>query len=218
MLTQATLRHIEGVTIDPGRPLVICDVDEVIVHFIKGLEAFLDKRDLWLHPQSFALNGNIKYKESDRAISTGQLSECLNDFFEHSVRRLQPIEGAVDALSALQSHAQVVALTNLPERFHADRTANLAGFGLDVPVVTNQGPKGPAVNALLKDHRAPAVFIDDIPNYLSSVNEHCPDVHLIHFMQDERFGRYVAPLAYVSLRTDRWKVAHDHILKLFQVK
>jgi hypothetical protein len=214
MLTQATIRHIDGIKIDRSRPMIICDVDEVVLHFIKGLERYLDKNGMWLHPQSFSLNGNIKKRHNGEAISTSQLAECLNAFFEDSMKTLEPIEGAVDALTALATQAEVVMLTNLPDQFHKDRKINLSSIGLDVPVVANQGPKGPAVDALLKDHRAPAVFIDDIPNYIKSVKEHRPDVHLIHFIQDERFGRHVAPLDYVSLRTDNWQVVHDHILHL----
>jgi hypothetical protein len=36
-------------------------------------------------------------------------------------------------------------------------------------------------------------------------------VNLVHFMQDARFARHVAPLECDCFRTDNWREAHDHI-------
>ena len=44
--------------------------------------------------------------------------------------------------------ADVVLLTNLPHSAGDHRRENLAGHGLNFPVVTNSGPKGPAINDL----------------------------------------------------------------------
>ncbi len=45
----------------------------------------------------------------------------------------------------IEKSADVIMLTNLPHEAGDDRRANLAGHGLNFPVVTNSGPKGPAI-------------------------------------------------------------------------
>ena len=44
----------QGLSLDQSAGLVICDVDEVIVHFTRALEAYLAERRLWLDISSFA--------------------------------------------------------------------------------------------------------------------------------------------------------------------
>ena len=216
MLSESTRLQIEKVEVESERPLVICDVDEVVVHFIRGLEGFLERNDMWLHPQSFALNGNIKRKHDDEPVPANQLGDVLNRFFDEEIHRLEVIEGAASSLNTLSEHASVIMLTNLPGQFHDRRVDNLKLHGLEFPVISNKGPKGPAVKELLRNHRAESVFVDDIPNYLQSVSEHCPEVHLVHFMQDIRFGRHVGELNNVSLRADNWSTVHTHISSLLQ--
>ena len=60
MLTVTTERQIEALTLDPLRPLIVCDVDEVILHFLRGFEAYLNDNGLWLDPASFALSVLMK--------------------------------------------------------------------------------------------------------------------------------------------------------------
>ena len=209
--TRQQLAHLPATT---GRPLLICDVDEVVVHFLKGLEAYLDERGLWLDPASFALNGNIRYKAGNAPLPGHELGRLLMDFFAARTRHLAAVDGAAEALTALSEHADIVMLTNLPDDFRADRIANLAGHGIAFPVVTNEGPKGPAVSAIAAERRAPVVFIDDNHGYLASARDHSPDVHLVHFLQDHRFGRHVGHFDYMSLRTDNWKEAETHVMGL----
>lgn len=196
------------------RALVICDVDEVVVHFLKGLEAFLAERDLWLDPGSFALNGNIRRLSDNAPLAVDDLGPLLMDFFAARTRTLEAIAGAAEALADIASSADVVMLTNLPEEFRADRIANLAGHGIPYPVVTNAGPKGPAIRSLAAGRRAPVIFIDDNHGYLLSAREHSPETHLVHFLQDPRFGRHVGHFDYVSLRTDNWSEARTHVATL----
>jgi hypothetical protein len=203
--------QIRALAIRPDRALVVCDVDEVVVHFLRAFEDFLGENELWLDPASFALNGNVRRREGNQPVPTAELGELITRFFAERARRLEPIEGAQEALSSLARSAQVVLLSNIPAAFRDDRLANLAAHGLAFPLVVNQGPKGPAVKAMIERHAASVVFIDDVPGYLTSVAEHCPAASLVHFLQDQRFGRHVGRLECVSLRTDNWREAHDHI-------
>jgi hypothetical protein len=198
-----------------GRPLVICDVDEVIVHFTRDFESYIAQEGLWLDAASFALNGNIKCRNTNRPAEDAQVAELISRFFDERTRHMEPIDGAVDALLHIGEAADVVLLTNLPHTAGDHRRQNMADHGLPFPLVTNSGPKGPAIGDILRRAgRRDAVFIDDSPHFISSAYEHAPDVHLVHFLHDERFARHIAPLDYVSLRTGSWSEARPHILGL----
>ncbi|WP_421695183.1 hypothetical protein [Aestuariivirga sp.] len=214
MISEITLSQLETLSFT-GRPLVICDVDEVIVHFTRDFEDYIGTHGLWLDTSSFALNGNIKTRETNVPAAESQVAELIGSFFEDRTRHMETIDGAVDALNHIGATADVVLLTNLPHTSGDHRRQNLAGHGLPFPVVTNSGPKGPAIRSLLQRARlGTAVFIDDSPAYLASAHEYAPEVHLIHFLHDDRFSRHIAPLDYVSLRTARWDEAKPHILGL----
>jgi hypothetical protein len=126
--------------------------------------------------------------------------------FSHGLR------GAVESLQTLGNHANVVLLTNLPHHSAEARRENLRGHGLEFPVITNSGPKGPAVKALAEMVRGPVVFVDDSPSFIASAYEHAPRACLVHFLHDERFARHLKPADYVSLRTASWDEARPHII------
>lgn len=197
-----------------GRPLVICDVDEVIVHFTRDFEVYLGQRGLWLDTDSFALNGNVRHLVDGSPVPNERVADLISGFFEERTRHLEPIEGAVDALLHIGEAADVVLLTNLPHSAGDYRRENLKGHGLHYPVVTNSGPKGPAIKRLAAQAKGSAVFIDDSAAFIASAYDHAPEVHLVHFLHDARFARHVAPLDYVSLRTASWDEAKPHILGL----
>ncbi len=197
-----------------GRPLVICDVDEVIVHFTRDFENYISDHGLWLDTSSFALNGNIRHADGGTPAADEMVAKLISDFFEHRTRHMETIDGAIDSLLHIGEVADVVLLTNLPHTSGDHRRENLAGHGLSFPVVTNSGPKGPAINHLVSQTGKPAVFIDDSPAFISSAYQHAPDVHLVHFLHDERFSRHIEPFDYVSLRTANWSEAKPHILGL----
>ena len=208
--------QIRALGIRPDRPLVVCDVDEVVVHFLSAFEDFLGDNGLWLDPASFALNGNVRRQDGNEPVPGPELGGLITRFFTERTRNLEPIEGAHRALSSLARLAQVVLLSNIPAAFREDRLANLADHGFDFPLVVNQGPKGPAVRTMIELLEDIVVFIDDVPGYVMSVAEHCPNVELVHFLQDSRFARHVGPLDCGPFRTDNWREAHDHIARLLQ--
>ena len=214
MISDITLAQLETLAFS-GRPLVICDVDEVIVHFTRDFESYIGLEDLWLDTSSFALNGNIKCRNTGRPAEDARVATLIDRFFEERTRHMETIDGAVDSLLHIGEVADVVLLTNLPHTAGDHRRANMADHGLPYPVVTNSGPKGPAIRDLLRRAgRKDAVFIDDSPQYLSSAYEHAPEVHLVHFLHDDRFARHIEPLDFVSLRTGQWSEAKPHIMGL----
>ncbi|MCB1377156.1 MAG: hypothetical protein KDK89_02130 [Alphaproteobacteria bacterium] len=217
MISDATRSQLDALSFG-NRPLVICDVDEVVVHFTSEFEDFLAERGLWLDTSSFALNGNVRHNRGNHPIGNGEVAGLIDRFFVERTLHMKPIEGAIDALMHIGEHADVVLLTNLPHTSGDDRRRNLAGHGLPFPVVTNSGPKGPAVRHLASQVKTSTVFIDDSPSFIASAYEYAPDVHLVHFLHDHRFARHVETFDYLSLRTGSWREAHPHILDVLDVK
>jgi hypothetical protein len=214
MISETTLAQIASLQLRPKRPLVICDVDEVVVHFTRDFEDFLLERGLLLDPSRMLFSGNIRFEKSQEFLSAEESEDVVVQFFEERTLNMETIDGAVESLHSIGKSADVIMLTNLPHEAGDDRRANLAGHGLNFPVITNSGPKGPAIRKIAAQISAPVVFIDDSPGFITSAFHHAPDVHLIHFLHDERYARLVAPLDFVSLRTDTWDELHPHVLKL----
>jgi hypothetical protein len=214
MISEITERQLAQLQLATHRPLVICDVDEVVVHFTRDFERYLAARGLWLDPVSLALHGNIRWQDGGHPAEDTHVSDLIDGFFADCTRHMEAIDGAIDSLLAIAGAADVVMLTNLPHTAGDARRANLAGLGLPFPVITNSGPKGPAIKHLAGQMAGPVVFIDDSPAFISSAFEHAPHVHLIHFMHDERFSRHVPVADYVSLRTCSWDEAEPHVLAL----
>lgn len=214
MISELTLAQIANLQLRSNYPLVICDVDEVVVHFTRDFEDFLGGLGLWLDTSISLFSSNIRNQKTRILLSPEEIEKTVVQFFAERTLDMQTIEGAVEALHSIGKSADVIMLTNLPHEAGDDRRANLAGHGLNFPVVTNSGPKGPAIQKIASQVSAPVVFIDDSPGFITSAFHHAPDVHLIHFLHDERYARLVAPLDFVSLRTDTWEEMHPHVLKL----
>jgi hypothetical protein len=214
MLSDITLRQIDSLALDNDRPLVICDVDEVVVHFTKAFESYIAKLDLWLDPRSFAINGNVRHRRTGAEVAQAEIGRLIGLFFAEKTRHLEPVEGAVEWLVEIAKLAEIVMLSNLPHEAAEARRENLRGHGLDFPLITNSGPKGPAVMAIAGNTQQTTIFIDDSPSFITSAYEHVPDAHLIHFLHDQRFARHLSPLPFVSLTTASWAEAGRHILML----
>lgn len=214
MISDVTIAQLGQLSLSSHRPLVICDVDEVVVHFTSALEQYLGRRDLRLDTSSFALNGNVRRMGTDEPVANEAVAELIDDFFHQHTAELDAIDGAIAALHDLARDSSVVMLTNLPHHARDKRIDNLRGHGLDFPVVTNSGPKGPAIRHLADQTREAVVFVDDSPGFIASARQHAPEVHLVHFLHDERFARHIEPFDYVSLRTASWDEALPHIKRL----
>lgn len=214
MISDVTIAQLGQLSLSNHRPLVICDVDEVVVHFTRALEHYLSFRDMRLDTSSFALNGNVRRKGTDEPVANEAVAELIDDFFHQHTAELDAIDGAIAALHDLARDSSVVMLTNLPHHARDKRIDNLRGHGLDFPVVTNSGPKGPAIRHLADQTREAVVFVDDSPGFIASARQHAPEVHLVHFLHDERFARHIEPFDYVSLRTASWDEALPHIKRL----
>jgi hypothetical protein len=217
MISEPTQQQLAELKISATKPLLISDVDEVIVHFIREFEEFIGKSGLSIKPGNPAEPYHVFEIKTGQPIANTTTFDLVNEFFVQHTRGMKAIDGAVESLNALSKHATVVMLTNLPHFAGDDRRANLAMLGLDFPVITNSGPKGPALREIAARTNAPVVFIDDSQHFIQSAFDHAPNVHLIHFLHDERFSKFVPELDFVSLRSDNWSGIKSHASKLLEI-
>lgn len=194
----------------PGRPLLIVDADEVILRFVDGFDKFLRREGLFLDLTSYRLHGNVKRLDDGKPILDVEVTALLDDF-RHDLDSLDVVEGAHEVLTALKPRLDIVVLTNISPAQATPRLRNLAGLGLDLPLVANSGVKGPAVKALTARSGRPSFFIDDIPQNLSSAAEIAPDVLRIHLIGDERLKPLLPPAAGAHLRAEHWRDAQAFI-------
>ena len=199
-----------------AKPLIICDVDEVLLKFIESLEQYLDRNGYWLDKKSFALNGNIKHHGGHDPADTDKVRNLIYSFFAEETANLTLVDGACEALDALSGHAEIVLLTNMPDRFRDARLENLINHGIHHPVVTNIGPKGPAAIEISRKAGNPVFFLDDTPGNVKSVKTALPDAHIIHFIADSCFAELVENIDGVSLRSSDWPETLEHIVSLLE--
>jgi hypothetical protein len=211
MISEPTQQQLAALELSQDRPLLICDVDEVIVHFTQGFESFLAERGLWLEAKSLALFGNVKTIADNHVIAEETVSHLIDSFFGERTKHMDPIEGAIEALQSFAPLANIVLLTNLPHFAREDRVTNLQNLGLEYPVISNSGPKGPAIKNLAARTKRAVVFVDDSPHFIQSAYDHAPHLNLVHFLHDERFAVHTPRLDFVSLRTNSWATAKPHI-------
>lgn len=196
---------------DPGRPLIICDVDEVVLGFVAGLEHWLEPLGWRLTRDSYALNGNIRRRDGTIAPQQ-KVWDLIGDFFAECSGDLSPLPGSIAALTQLSVQGDIIFLSNLPATSASARRANLDHLGLTCPLVVNDGPKGPMLARLASGIAAPVIFLDDSPDQITSAIEEAPDVDTIHLVPDAGFRRHLTTIAGVGLFTGDWDAAARYIL------
>ncbi|TBW34307.1 hypothetical protein EYW49_18680 [Siculibacillus lacustris] len=188
-----------------GRPLVVVDVDEVILRFVEPLERYLESTGHRLAPVAFAITGNVLKAGSTRPIPAEAVHDLIEGFYAARVASQPPVDGAVAALARLSAACDIVLLSNLPGRHGEARARRLAELGIAAPLRVNEGPKGPAVAALAAERGAERViFVDDGPIHLASVRDRVPGARLVQFVDDERFFRMAPEVPGVWLKTRSW--------------
>jgi len=187
------------------RQLIICDVDEVVLHLIRHLKAYLHEEELVFLSPEYRLTGNIARAEDRVPLGADQVRRHIQTFFDAQTHCQDLVDGADEALNGLAEDWDVVFLTNLPGSHNKQvRERLLKSYGLPFPVITNSGPKGGAVAALSADREGPVVFIDDSPTNHSSVNASLPAATQIQFVADDRFRQMLDRAPHISLVSGDW--------------
>jgi hypothetical protein len=213
MLPALTKTQIDQIIVTPETPLLICDVDEVVVHFVSDFEDYLRAQKLRFNLSGFHLDGNSVSTVDGTGVGLAAIHQLLADFFAHRTLHMQPIAGAIDAIKKISLQAEVVFLTNLPFEAGDARRQNMQALGLPFPVITNTGPKGPAIRALASQTTGPVAFVDDSPGFIRSSYEYAPHVQIVHFLQDERFLPHVPDFDFIGLRSNNWAETQSFLLR-----
>lgn len=174
------------------KPLIICDVDEVVLEFLDPLQAYLASVGHRLHADSFRLDGNIRRIADGVPASREEVAAFQEAFFATQDKWQTPAKGAVDVLGGLNDEADIVFLTAMPPQHRGVRRALLDLHGFGYPMVASEDAKGPIAAGLIGTRDVPSVFIDDIARNLHSVRDHVPACLLINLMANEAF-RAMAP-------------------------
>ncbi|MER8433052.1 hypothetical protein [Mesorhizobium caraganae] len=205
-----TARQIAELAAD-DRPLLILDVDDVVLEFIRPFPHFLKSRGFGLTLASFRLTGNIAETASGRLIEQPKVTALLGDFFDAQADWQSVTDGAEQALASLGDRAEIVLLTAMPHRHRAARRAHLDALGLPYPLLTTEMAKGPAVAKLRGSKGRPVAFVDDQPANLISARNSVADAHLFHLMADNSLRAYLPPVPDDIVSVEDWREAAPKI-------
>lgn len=201
-----------------SRPLLITDCDEVLLHMIAHFRDWLAEAEgVTCDLARGEFFQTMRRADTGKPLEVAETWALLNKFFDGQMHRQTAVPGAVAAIAAIREHADVVVLTNLLDFRQEARRLQLADHGIQVRVFTNQGPKGPALQAILDEYRpSRAVFIDDLHQHHGSVFEVAPDVRRLHLCAEPEIAPHI-PCAHAAghahARIDEWDQALPWLLE-----
>lgn len=188
-----TARQIAELARDT-RPLLVLDVDEVVLEFVHPFSAFLNDSGYDLRTDSFRLNGNVVSLSDGAPAPAEMVSALLDGFFEAQETWQTPAHLAAETIGSLAGEAEIVMLTAMPHRYRDARRQLLDREGFPYPLLTTEAAKGPAISQLRGETARPVAFVDDIPHNLASVRKSLPDAGLIHLMAHQGMRSLLPPL------------------------
>ena len=203
------------------RPLVISDCDEVLLRMVAHFRDYVGEHegvDFTMRSKGFV--DAMRWQSSGEPVGERDIWKMLGRFFDTEMHRQDPIAGAVAGINALAEHADVVILTNLTDERQEKRARQLAEYGIHARVFTNQGPKGPALAAILEEY-APsrAIFIDDLPQHHASAAEMTPHVTRLHLCGEPMIAAHIDcahQAGHAHARIDKWDDALPWLLARLQ--
>ena len=195
-----------------SRPLIISDCDEVLLYMVSPFKDWLAETQ----GVEFNMTGNdfaqaLRWQDSGEVLAPDEIWHKLGLFFDTEMYRQNPIPGAIEGINTLAEEADVVILTNLVDKRQAMRTEQLAGHGLNAKVFTNQGPKGPALQAILDEYRpSKAIFIDDLAQHHRSARETIDTITTLHLCGEPMLAPHIDcahTSGHADARIDNWAEA-----------
>ena len=176
-----TFTQIENLLVDPLKPLLIVDADEVLVLFASHFSTFLRKLGWDLKLKGYRLDDAIINLDDGHIANTATYQNLISSFIRQETKRQPEAIGASKVLNNFQPRANIVILTNVPNTSYMDRVTNLKNHNMRYPIISNIGPKGPALSKLKKLTNNICIFIDDNPFQINSAAQHVPDCYRFHF-------------------------------------
>lgn len=189
------------------RPLLVLDVDDVLLEFIRPFPLFLKTIGYELRLDSFRLGGNIYRCTDGLPADRDESGAVVELFYARQTDWQELVEGAADALDQLGADTDIVMLTAMPHRHRSTRRTHLDRLGLHHPLITTETEKGPAVASLRGSTARRVAFVDDQPRNLASVQQFVPDAALFHLMADSSIRPLLPPLPAGVIGIDNWSDA-----------
>jgi len=201
-----------------SRPLIVSDCDEVLLHMVAPFRDWLgEKEGISFKMDSADFSKAMRFAKDGSIVPPEQIWSLLNKFFDTEMYRQQAIVGAVAGINAVAQDADVVILTNLNDHRRETRAKQLADVGINARVFTNQGPKGPALKAILDEYNpSRALFIDDLPQHHDSVSQLTPGVIRLHLCGEPLLAPHIDcahQAGHAHARIDDWEAALPWILE-----
>lgn len=206
-----------------SRPLIVSDCDEVLLRMVAHFKSWLEEsQDVTFHLQGSDFANAMRWRETGEALQQEDIWRMLGSFFDTEMHRQDPISGAVDAMCRLQADADVVVLTNLTDERRDARARQLMDHGIETRVFTNQGPKGPALQAIIEEYRpSRTIFIDDLAQHHRSASEVIPGLTSLHLCGEPSIAPHI-PCAHqaghAAARIDRWEDALPWLLNEMELE
>jgi hypothetical protein len=201
-----------------NRPLIISDCDEVLLHMVAHFKEWLEEgEEITFHLKGNNFTTAMRWRETGEVLQPDEIWRYLGKFFDTEMDRQLPIEGAIDGINRLSEEADVVILTNLVDKRRDHRAEQLKTHGVTARVFTNQGPKGPALKAIIEEYApSKAIFIDDLAQHHQSVSEEVPHVTRLHLCGEPSIAPHIdcAHVAgHAHARIDQWSEALPWLLE-----
>jgi len=200
-----------------GRPLLVTDCDEVLLHMIGHFADWVAEA----HGLSFDLGApgfRGALRDGDgRPVPEEKVWRLLDGFFEGEMHRQNVVPGAAEALARIAEGADVVILTNIGDEYQAGRVEQLERLDIRHRVLCNRGGKGRPVLELIEELQpSVAVFVDDLAVHHESVAKHAPQVWRLHMIAEPRLAAPTPPAPFAHARIDEWDEAMEWILARFE--
>ncbi|WP_133365976.1 HAD family hydrolase [Qipengyuania sediminis] len=204
-------------TARPPRPLVVCDCDEVLLHMVAPFRDWLaENQGVTFRMKSSDFSEAMRWTESGERVEPKEIWRLLRAFFETEMARQRPIAGAVEAMAELAKLADVVVLTNLLDAHRDLRQDQLTAHDIAARVYTNQGPKGPALAAIIAEYSpSHTFFVDDLPQHHQSARETVGNLTTLHLCGEPMLAPHIAcahAAGHADARIDTWAEALPWLL------
>ena len=207
--------ELEEAAIQPGKPVLAVDADEVLVHFASHFAEYCQERGNTFKLVDYNLNNALRGPNGE-VLTRDQIMPLIWSFIEEQTRWQRQIAGAAAALTSLAKDAQIVVLTNAPFQVRQERIANLADHGIPFPVVMNEGGKGRALKWIQAQADAPVAFVDDSPAQIRSAAKHAADIGRFHFVGCDMLKPIVAKEDEANHHPNDWAEAEEEIRAFFR--
>ena len=210
------LEQIKALKLKQNYPTVICDVDEVICHFISDFILYAKTRNYTVTIQNYSLFGNIFDNTTNKAIPYEKISRLIDSFFSAYVSKQKLVKGAKKNLQEIAKKCQIIILTNISHHYAEKRRSRLTELGINHPMISSSGPKGILVKEIAKLTSSNVFFIDDIPYHINSVAKECPEALRLHYIADEKHNKSEPMAEYGNYKCKDWEHIKDIILNHLQ--